>query len=122
LELNFYFDRYPGLLRQTISYRPYLKTSWNRFGYNFQVSGRTGLLFSSEFALPNFASSMEIEKTIKMSVVEKDELISPVFELSQNVSEKGHESGLYYDMFPFPQTLVITERNWMLPHLIAQGL
>ena len=115
-------DRYPGLLRQTISYKPYLKASWSRFGYNFQVSGRTGLLFASELALPNFAPSSEISKTIEMSCEDKDELISPVFELSQNVSRKGFDSGFYSEMFPHPQTLIITEPNWKLPHLIAQGI
>ena len=115
-------DRYPGLLRQTISYKPYLKASWSRFGYNFQVSGRTGLLFSSELALPNFAPSIEISKTIGMSCEDKDELISPIFELSQNVSRKGFDSGFYSDVFPHPQTLIITEPNWKLPHLVAQGI
>lgn len=117
-----HFARYPGLLKQTVSYRPYLKVSWNRFGYNFQVSGRTGLLFSSEIVLPNFASSVEIEKTVDMSLEENDELISPVFELSQNFSGKGYDSGFYQDFFPYPQILVINEQNWKLPHLIAQGL
>ena len=105
-----------------MSYRPDLKVTWTRFGYDFQVSGRTGLLFSSELAMPNFVSSAEVEKTIKISVENKDELISPVFELSQNVSRRDFDSGFYHDMFPFPQTLVITEQNWKIPHLIAQGL
>ena len=119
--LDFYFNRYPGLLGQTISYKPDLDISWNRFGYNFQVSGRTGLLFSSELAMLNFASSVEVEKTIEMPVEGKDELISPIFELSQNVSRKGFNSGFYHDLFPFSRTLIISERNWKLPHLIAQG-
>ncbi|XP_028401462.1 39S ribosomal protein L37, mitochondrial-like [Dendronephthya gigantea] len=115
-------DRYPGLLRQTLSYRPDLKVSWNRFGYLFQVSGKTGLLFSSENPLPKFSSSKEVEKTMEISVEEKDELISPVFELSQNVSGKEFDNGFYNDIFQFPRTLVIGERNWKLPHLIAQGI
>jgi hypothetical protein len=72
--------------------------------------------------LPNFASSDEIGETINLSCEEEDELISPVFELSQNVSGKGFDYGFYSDVFPFPQTLIITEPNWKLPHLIAQGL
>lgn len=59
---------------------------------------------------------------MEISVEEKDELISPVFELSQNVSGKDFDNGFYNDIFPFPRTLVVTERNWKLPHLIAQGL
>ena len=105
-----------------MSYRPQLKVTWCRFGYNFQVSGRTGLLFSSELALPNFASLADVEKTKIISVENKDELISPVFELSQNVSRRDFDSGFYHDMFQFPQTLVITEQNWKIQHLIAQGL
>ena len=105
-----------------MSYRPQLKVTWSRFGYNFQVSGRTGLLFSSELALPNFASLADVEKTKIISVENKDELISPVFELSQNVSRRDFDSGFYHDMFQFPQTLVITEQNWKIQHLIAQGL
>ena len=65
---------------------------------------------------------MEISKTIEMSCEDKDELISPVFELSQNMSRKGFDSGFYSDVFPHPQTLIITEPNWKLPHLVAQGL
>ena len=109
-------------MNQTISYRPGLKVSWSRYGHNLQISGRTGLLFSSVCALPNFSPSEEVQKTTCQELMGKDELISPVFELSQKISGMEFDTGFYQDLYPFPQMLVIAEHNWKLDHLVAQGL
>ena len=94
---------------------------WKRLGYNLQVSGRTGLLFLSQDTLPNFASASDVENTAGIPAADAEEIISPVFELSQNSSRPVFDSGFYNDVYPFPRTLVITERNWKLHHLVAQG-
>ena len=64
---------------------------------------------------------MEVSETEEIEVHNKEEIISPVFELSQNSSRPVFESGFFGDVFPFPRTLIITESNWKLPHLTAQG-
>lgn len=72
--------------------------------------------------MPNFASASEVTKTEEISVHNNEEIISPVFELSQNSSRPTFDSGFFNDVYSFPRTLIITENNWKLPHLTAQGI